>query len=77
MTGSLRRTAPTPNQRVGDLIHTGIIDPAKVVRIALEDAASIAGLLVTTEASVVEAPKKKEEHSHMPRGGGMGGMDMM
>ena len=49
---------------------------AKVVRTALQDAASVAGLLVTTEAGVAEAPKKKEEHSHMP-GGGMGGMDMM
>ena len=41
-----------------------------------QDAASVAGLLVTTEAGVAEAPKKKEEHVHMP-GGGMGGMDMM
>jgi chaperonin GroEL len=47
-----------------------------VVRTALQDAASVAGLLVTTEAGVAEAPKKKEEHSHMP-GGGKGGMDMM
>ena len=59
-----------------DLIEKGIIDPAKVVRTALQDAASVAGLLVTTEAGVAEAPKKKDEHSHMP-GGGMGGMDMM
>jgi chaperonin GroEL len=59
-----------------DMIAKGIIDPAKVVRTALQDAASVAGLLVTTEAGVAEAPKKKEEHSHMP-GGGMGGMDMM
>jgi len=41
----------------------------------LQDAASIAGLLVTTEAGVAEAPKKKDDHGHMP--GGMGGMDMM
>src|SRR5512134_2835984 len=60
----------------GDLISKGIIDPAKVVRTALQDAASVAGLLVTTEAGVAESPKKKDEHSHMP-GGGMGGMDMM
>jgi chaperonin GroEL len=60
----------------GDLIQKGIIDPAKVVRTALQDAASIAGLLVTTEAGVAESPKKKEEHAHMPPGG-MGGMDMM
>ena len=64
------------NNEYGDLIAKGIIDPAKVVRTALQDAASVAGLLVTTEAGVAEAPKKKDEHSHMP-GGGMGGMDMM
>src|ERR671937_2048866 len=64
------------NNEYGDLIQKGIIDPAKVVRTALQDAASVAGLLVTTEAGVAEAPKKKEEHMHMP-GGGMGGMDMM
>ncbi|MGV1013828.1 MAG: hypothetical protein ACOYB4_02545 [Methyloceanibacter sp.] len=52
--------------------------PAKVVRTALQDAASVAGLLVTTEAGVAEAPKKGGDggHAHMP-GGGMGGMDMM
>jgi chaperonin GroEL len=60
-----------------DMIEKGIIDPAKVVRTALQDAASVAGLLVTTEAGVAEAPKKKDDgHGHMP-GGGMGGMDMM
>jgi len=46
-----------------------------VVRTALQDAASIAGLMITTEAGVAEAPKKKEAHSHA-HGGGMGGMDM-
>jgi chaperonin GroEL len=65
------------NNEYVDLVQKGIIDPAKVVRTALQDAASVAGLLVTTEAGVAEAPKKKEEHSHMPGGGGMGGMDMM
>jgi chaperonin GroEL len=61
----------------GDMVAKGIIDPAKVVRTALQDAASVAGLLVTTEAGVAEAPKKAEGgHAHMP-GGGMGGMDMM
>jgi chaperonin GroEL len=61
----------------GDMVAKGIIDPAKVVRTALQDAASVAGLLVTTEAGVAEAPKKSEGgHGHMP-GGGMGGMDMM
>src|SRR5262249_13005560 len=64
------------NNEYDDLIEKGIIDPAKVVRTALQDAASVAGLLVTTEAGVAEAPKKKEEHVHMP-GGGMGGMDMI
>jgi chaperonin GroEL len=57
----------------GDLIEKGIIDPAKVVRIALQDAASIAGLMITTEAGIAEAPKREAshaEHSH----GGMGGM---
>ncbi len=64
------------NDEYGDLFEKGIIDPAKVVRTALQDAASIAGLMVTTEAGVAEATKKKDAgHSHgMP--GGMGGMDM-
>jgi chaperonin GroEL len=60
----------------GDLIGKGIIDPAKVVRTALQDAASVAGLLVTTEAGVAEVPKKKKEQTHMP-GGGMGGKAMI
>src|SRR5690348_10872602 len=62
----------------GDLFEKGIIDPAKVVRTALQDAASIAGLLITTEAGVAEAPKKKDAHGHAHGGGmgGMGGMDM-
>ena len=66
------------NDEYVDLIQKGIIDPAKVVRTALQDAASVAGLLVTTEAGVAEAPKKGGDgHGHMPGGGGMGGMDMM
>jgi chaperonin GroEL len=60
----------------GDLIEKGIIDPAKVVRTALQDAASIAGLLITTEAGVAEAPKKKDAHAGHNHGG-MGGMDGM
>jgi chaperonin GroEL len=65
------------NNEYVDMIQKGIIDPAKVVRTALQDAASVAGLLVTTEAGVAEAPKKGGDgHAHMP-GGGMGGMDMM
>ena len=60
----------------GDLIGKGIIDPAKVVRVALQDASSIAGLLVTTEAMVAERPKKDSGSPAMPGGmGGMGGMD--
>jgi chaperonin GroEL len=56
-----------------DLVEKGIIDPAKVVRAALQDAASIAGLLVTTEAMVAEVPKERPAAPPMP-GGGMGGM---
>ena len=61
----------------GDLIGKGIIDPAKVVRVALQDASSVAGLLVTTEAMVAERPKKDSGSPAMPGGGmgGMGGMD--
>ena len=64
----------------GDMITMGIVDPVKVVRTALQDAASVAGLLVTTEAMIAEAPKK-ESAGGMPGGmpgggmGGMGGMD--
>jgi chaperonin GroEL len=59
-----------------DMVKTGIIDPVKVVRTALQDAASVAGLLVTTEAMVAEKPEKKAPMG-MPPGadGGMGGMD--
>ena len=58
----------------GDLIGRGVIDPAKVVRTALQDASSVAGLLITTEAMVAEKPKK-ETPMPMPPGGGMGDMD--
>jgi chaperonin GroEL len=59
-----------------DMLQAGIVDPVKVVRAALQDAASVAGLLITTEAMVAEAPKK-ESAPAMPGGGmgGMGGMD--
>jgi len=57
-----------------DLVQAGIIDPTKVVRIALQDAASVAALLITTEAMIAEKPKDKPAPS-MPPGGGMGGMD--
>ncbi|MNL71499.1 60 kDa chaperonin 1 [compost metagenome] len=59
----------------GDLVALGVIDPVKVVRTALEDAASVASLLITTEATIVEAPKA--EAPAMPGGGGMGGMGGM
>jgi chaperonin GroEL len=60
----------------GDMLEEGILDPTKVTRLALQNAASVAGLLLTTEVMVAEAPKD-EDHAHggMP-GGGMGGMDM-
>ncbi len=58
-----------------DMFKAGIIDPAKVVRTALQDAASVASLLITTEAMVAEVPKKETPMPPMPGGGGMGGMD--
>jgi chaperonin GroEL len=58
----------------GNLVSKGIIDPTKVVRCALQDAASVAGLLITTEAMVAERPKKESGAPAMP-GSGMGGMD--
>ncbi|HEY7998299.1 MAG TPA: TCP-1/cpn60 chaperonin family protein, partial [Pseudolabrys sp.] len=58
-----------------DMVEAGIIDPAKVVRTALQDAGSVASLLVTTEAMVAELPK--EPAAAMPGGGGMGGMGGM
>jgi chaperonin GroEL len=60
-------------EEYGDMFKFGVIDPAKVVRTALEDASSVAGLLITTEAMVADRPKKDEPA--MPAGGGMGGMD--
>jgi chaperonin GroEL len=63
------------NETYTNLVKAGIIDPTKVVRTALQDAGSIAGLLVTTEAMVAELPKK--EAPAMPGGGGMGGMGGM
>jgi chaperonin GroEL len=60
-----------------DMLAKGIVDPAKVVRAALQDAASIAGLLVTTEAMVAEVPRDQPAMPAMPGGGGMGGMGGM
>ncbi|MYK31933.1 MAG: chaperonin GroEL, partial [Boseongicola sp. SB0670_bin_30] len=63
-------------EEYGDLFSHGVIDPAKVVRTAVEDAASIAGLLITTEAMVAERPAKESPGGGggMPDMGGMGGM---
>ena len=61
----------------GNMVSKGIIDPTKVVRIALQDAASIAGLLITTEAMVAELPKKQSPAMPGGAGGGMGGMGGM
>jgi chaperonin GroEL len=60
-----------------DLVKAGVIDPAKVVRTALQDAASVAGLMITTEAAIVEAPKKGGAGAGGMPGGGMGGMGDM
>jgi chaperonin GroEL len=62
------------NGTYGDLLELGIIDPAKVTRLALQNAASVAGLLLTTEAMVAELPKKEEGGPMPGGGGGMGGM---
>ncbi len=63
------------NDEYGDMFEKGIIDPAKVVRTALQDAASVAGLLITTEAGVADLPKKEDgAGAGMPDMGGMGGM---
>ena len=65
-------------EEYGDMFKFGVIDPAKVVRTALEDAASVAGLLITTEAMIAEKPEPKAPAGGMGGGmGGMGGMDMM
>ena len=60
-----------------DLVKAGVIDPTKVVRTALQDAASVAGLLITTEAAIVEKPEDKAAAPAMPDMGGMGGMGGM
>ena len=60
-----------------DLVKAGVIDPTKVVRTALQDAASVAGLLITTEAAIAEKPDDKSGAPAMPDMGGMGGMGGM
>jgi chaperonin GroEL len=57
-----------------DLMKSGIIDPTKVVRYAIQNAASVAGLMITTEAAIAERPKEEKSMPHMPHGGGMEGM---
>jgi chaperonin GroEL len=64
-------------EEYGDLVKMGVIDPAKVVRTALQDAASVAGILITTEAAVADAPKKASAGGGAPDMGGMGGMGGM
>jgi chaperonin GroEL len=66
------------NGQYVDMFKAGIVDPTKVVRTALQDAASVAGLLITTEAMIAEKPKKESAGGGMPpggMGGGMGDMD--
>jgi chaperonin GroEL len=60
-------------EQFGDLVEEGVVDPTKVVRTALQNASSIASLMLTTEALVSEIPEK-EKNPQMPPGGGMGGM---
>jgi chaperonin GroEL len=64
------------NDTYGDMIEMGILDPTKVTRTALQNAASVASLMLTTECMVAEAPKE-EAPAAMPGGGGMGGMGGM
>ncbi len=64
-------------EEYGDMFAFGVIDPAKVVRTALQDAASIAGLLITTEAMIADKPEPKGQGGGMPDMGGMGGMGGM
>ena len=61
-------------EKYENLIGAGVIDPTKVARIALENAASVAGLLLTTEATIVEKPKEDKAPMMPPGGGGMGDM---
>ena len=75
--------SPTPigfdaqSEKYVDFIEAGIVDPTKVVRMALQNAASVAALLITTEAMIADRPKKEAGPGGMPGGGGMGGMGDM
>ena len=71
----IRLSAAPTLRRVRNLVAAGVIDPAKVVRSALQNSSCIASLLLTTEALVSEIPEEKKEAPAMPGGGGMGGMD--
>jgi chaperonin GroEL len=62
------------SEKYENLIKAGVIDPTKVARTALENASSVAGLLLTTEATIVEKPEEKKPAPPMPHGGGMEGM---
>jgi chaperonin GroEL len=64
------------NDTYGDMIEMGILDPTKVTRTALQNAASVASLMLTTECMVAEAPKDEAPAPAMPDMGGMGGMGM-
>ena len=64
-------------EEYGDMFKFGVVDPAKVVRTALQDAASVAGLLVTTEAMIADKPSKESAGGGMGDMGGMGGMGGM
>src|SRR5204863_8114558 len=66
------------NGEYGDMLEAGILDPTKVTRLALQNAASVAGLLLTTEVMIADSPKDEPEHAHGGGGGmgGMGGLDM-
>ncbi len=72
---SLSQGYDAQNEKFVDMFEAGIIDPTKVVRTALQDAASVAGMLITTEAMIAEAPKRQSSAPQMPGGGGMGDMD--
>jgi chaperonin GroEL len=64
-------------EKYEDLFEAGVVDPTKVTRSALQNAASVAGLLLTTEALITEIPEKKKSGGGMPAGGGGGGYDDM
>jgi len=64
-------------EKYEDLMAAGVIDPTKVVRYAIQNAASVAGLMLTTEAMIAEKPEEKKDMPAMPPGGGMGGMGGM